>query len=327
MGAGPARQSIMPFKHGYPFDPAYGLTLPDLLAIEPPPEPPGFVPFWGERCARARLVDPAPRLAHCGLHHPRLRVYDLEYRSTGGFPIRGWLVKPLFRRATRGFVLGHGYGGIETPSLDLPFEDAAYLVPCLRGLGRSRRPPISDDPAWHVLHDIQDRDRYILGGCVEDLWTGVSALLALFPGLEGHLGYLGISFGGGIGALALPWEDRIARGHLNVPSFGHWPLRLRLPTVGSGAAVQSFARRHVHVLETLAYYDAAVAARHIRQPMHLAAARFDPAVAPPGQFAIYNAIPGEKRLFVLAAGHFDHPGLQREEQALKEALKGFFEPL
>jgi len=64
---------------------------------------------------------------------------------------------------------------------------------------------------------------------------------------------MGISFGGGIGALAVPWEPRIAPGHLNVPTFGHQSLRLQLPTTGSGSAVQTFARRHVHVAETLAY--------------------------------------------------------------------------
>jgi cephalosporin-C deacetylase len=175
-----------------------------------------------------------------------------------------------------------------------------------------------------VLHDIHLRGRYILGGCVEDLWTGVSALLQIHGELQGRIGYLGISFGGGIGALALPWEPRIARGHLNVPTFGHHPLRLRLPTTGSAASVQAFARRHGHVVETLAYYDAAVAARHIRQPMHVAAALFDPAVAPPGQFAIYNALPGPKELFVLKAGHFDYPEAAAENRKLLSALRGFF---
>ncbi|MFZ0790482.1 MAG: hypothetical protein WAM94_12775 [Chromatiaceae bacterium] len=102
---------------------------------------------------------------------------------------------------------------------------------------------------------------------------------------------MGISFGSGIGALALPWEPRVARGHLNLPTFGHQPLRLRLPTVGSGAAVQAFARRNLHVAETLAYYDAAVAARLIRQPVHVAAALFDPAVAPPGPLLATDGTP------------------------------------
>jgi len=58
--------------------------------------------------------------------------------------------------------------------------------------------------------------------------------------------------------------------------------------------VQRFARTQGNVPATLAYYHAAVAARQIRQPMHVPAARFDPAVAPPGQFAVYNAIPREQ---------------------------------
>jgi cephalosporin-C deacetylase len=228
------------------------------------------------------------------------------------------------RPARRGFLVGHGYGGIERPDFELPCDDAAYLVPCFRGLSRSRRPPISDDPHWHVLHDIHLRDRYILGGCVEDLWTGVSALLQIHGELQGRIDYMGISFGGGIGALALPWEPRIARAQLNMPTFGHHPLRLRLPTTGSGAAVQAFARRHLHVVETLAYYDAAIAARRIRQPVHVAAALFDPVVAPPGQFAIYNALPGPKELFVLKAGHFDYPEAAAENRKLLSELRGFF---
>ncbi len=200
-------------------------------------------------------------------------------------------------------------------------------MPCFRGLGRSRRPPISEDPAWHVLHDIQARDCYILGGCVDDLWTGVSVLHRLVPAITDHIGYAGISFGGGIGAMALAWDPRIDRGHLKVPSFGHQPLRLTLPTTGSDDAVQRFARTFSNALATLAYYDAAVAARHIRQPMHVAAAQFDPAVAPPGQFAVYNAIPGNKRLFVLAAGHFDYPSQASQEQELLAQLMAFFAPL
>ena len=243
------------------------------------------------------------------------------------FAIGGWLLTPRHHPIRRGLVIGHGYGGREGPDADLPLQDAAYLFPCFRGLSRSRRPEISDNPAFHVLHDIQDRGRYILGGCMEDLWTGVSTLLRLFPHIEGRIGYMGISFGGGIGALALAWEDRVARGHLNVPTFGHQPLRLTFPTMGSGESIRRFERQHGHVMATLQYYDAASAARHITKPMHVAAARFDPAVAPPGQFAVYKALAGPKELYVLQAGHFDHPGRQDDEAELSRRLRQFFEPL
>lgn len=314
----------MSFAHGFDFDPTYGYSLADLLAIKPPPEPPGFERFWIRRYQAALTQDPAPHLTPSDRAHPGFRVHDIGYRSTGGFQIRGWLLEPRSPRVRCALVLGHGYGGVDQPPDQLPLEDALYLIPCFRGLCLSRSPSISDNPSLHVLHDIQDRDRYILGGCVDDLWVGVTAVLRLFPQLTGRIGYAGVSFGGGIGALALAWDRRIARGHLNVPSFGHQPLRLELPTVGSAEAVQRFNRSHGHVLETLAYYDAAVAARHIRQPMHVAAARFDPAVAPPGQFAVYSGIPGEKHLYVLEAGHFDYPDQARQEHELLAELRAFF---
>lgn len=308
----------------FPFDPTYGYGLDELLAVEPPAEPSGFVDFWQDRYQRALRVDPRPRLGASDFSRGDMLVSELDYISTDSFPIRGWLLMPRDRPPARGFVLGHGYGGVEAPDFDLPCSDAAYLVLCFRGLCRSRREPISAEPAWHVLHDIHLRERYILGGCTEDLWTGVSALLRLYPHLEGRIGYMGISFGGGIGALGLAWDRRITRAHLNVPSFGHQPLRLKLPTNGSAASVQEFARLHGHVLETLAFYDAAVAARHIAQPVHVAAALFDPAVAPPGQFAVYNALGGEKRLFVLHAGHFNYPRRAEQEAMLLSELKEFF---
>jgi cephalosporin-C deacetylase len=318
------RPSMPPLHHCLPFDPSHGYDLPGLLAVKPPPEPPDFAAFWCARYRRALAVDPRPEVGPPRHARPGWLLRDLAYRSTDDFHIHGWLIEPDAGTANRGFVLGHGYGGIDRPDFDLPCADAVYLVPCFRGLCRSRRPPISEQPAWHVLHDIHLRDRYILGGCVEDLWTGVSALLRLHPEVAGSIGYMGISFGGGIGALGLAWDGRIGRGHLNVPTFGHQPLRLTLPSVGSAAAVQAFAGRHGHVEETLAYYDAAVAARHIAQPMHVAAAFFDPAVAPPGQFAVYNALPGPKRLLVLTAGHFDHPERAAEERKLLRELTEFF---
>jgi cephalosporin-C deacetylase len=177
------------------------------------------------------------------------------------------------------------------------------------------------------LHDIDKPQQYIIGGCVDDLWLAVSSMQMLFPATKGHIGYSGISFGGGIGALALPWEPRIQRAHLNVPTFGNQPLRLQLPTIGSGAAVQRYQRQHGNVLATLQYYDAASAARFIQQPMHVAAALFDPAVAPPGQFAIHNALPEPKSLFVLEAGHFEYPHMAAQEQALHQELEAFFAQL
>ena len=309
----------------YCFDPTYGYTLEQLLQVQAPREPNDFDDFWQTRYQHALTVDPKPQTKMLNDNEQGWRIFEIHYTSTEHFAIRGWLLLPRSGVIKRGFIVGHGYGGRSGPDFHLPFKDAALLFPCFRGLSMSTKPPISTEPQWHVLHNIHRADRYLLGGCVEDVWLGVSALLQLFPHVAGQLGYLGISFSGGIGALALAWEQRIARGHLNIPTFGHHPLRLRLPTCGSANSQQQFYRAHKkQTLRVLRYFDAALAAKRIVIPMHCACALFDPCVAPPGQFAIYNAIPGIKQLYVLDAGHYSYPEQHRQERELLEELDDFF---
>jgi cephalosporin-C deacetylase len=316
----------IPTQHPYPFDPTYGLALDPLLALRPPQGPAGFDAFWRARYGRAAAVDPRPRLKDSAVGHPDWRVQDIAYDSTDGFQIGGWLLTPREGPITRGLVVGHGYGGREQPDFNIPVTQTAVLFPCFRGLGRSRRPPISSDPAWHVLHDIDDPQRYILGGCVEDLWLAVSALTALHPQVQGRIGYSGVSFGGGIGALALAFEPRIDRGHLVVPTFGNMPLWLTLPTTGSGNAVQGYARTYPGVLQTLPLFDSATAATRIDKPMLVAVARFDPAVAPPCQFSVANglATSSDHETVILDAGHFDYPGQGEQQASLREKVRRFF---
>jgi cephalosporin-C deacetylase len=316
----------IPTHHPYDFDPTYGLGLAELLAITPPQAPPGFDAFWRTRYARALSVDPRLKLSESQSSHPNWQVHDIAYTSTDELPIGGWLLRPADGAVRRGLVVGHGYGGRDQPDFTIPVTETAVLFPCFRGLSRSARPPISSDPAWHVLHDIDKPERYILGGCVEDLWLAVSVLTQLFPGIEGCIGYSGISFGGGIGALAIPFDRRIDRGHLEVPTFGNMPLWLTLPTTGSGHSVQNYLKTHKDVLNTLPLFDAATAATRIEIPMVAAVARFDPAVAPPCQFSVANALAASNHheTFVLDAGHSDYPGQEQQHALLTEKITRLF---
>jgi len=312
----------------YNFDPTYGYSLEHLLAVKAPKEPLDFDVFWQKRYQKALTIAPQPQIKIINEDKRGWRVFNIRYTSTDNFPIQGWLLLPTSGIIKRGFIVGHGYGGRDEPDYHLPFKDAALLFPCFRGLALSAHLSISSEPRWHVLHNINQKDRYILGGCVEDVWLAVSAMLSLFPHLAGHLGYLGISFGGGIGALALAWESRISKGHFNVPSFGHHPLRLRLATQGSADSVQQYYRSHKKTtLQVLRYYDAALAAKRITMPIHCACAKFDPCVAPPGQFAIYNALPGQKQLFILEAGHHNYASQAQQEHELINELDAFFASL
>jgi cephalosporin-C deacetylase len=312
----------------YGFDPTYGYSLQQLLVVKTPKEPRDFDNFWQTRYQNALTVAPQPHTKIVNENKLGWRLFEISYTSTDNCTIRGWLLLPGSDVIKRGFIIGHGYCGRDEPDFHLPFKDAALLFPCFRGLGLSAQPSISSEPYYHVLHNINQVDRYILGGCVEDVWLAVSALLHLFPHIAGHLAYLGISFSGGIGALALAWEQRIARGHFNIPSFGHHPLRLRLATKGSGHSLQQFYRTHKkQTLKILRYHDAALAAKRITMPIHCACAIFDPCVAPPGQFAIYNALAGTKQLFTLNAGHHNYPDQKQQEHELINELDAFFAPL
>lgn len=314
------------FDHPFHFDPGYGYNLERLLAIKPPAPPTDFPQFWQQRYQKALALPASFTLGQCGIH-AGFRIFDIEYQSTDGFKIGGWLLEPEKQVVKQCILVGHGYGGRSQPDYHFDIPETAFLFPCFRGLSRSRCHEVSDQPSQHVLYEIDSPDRYILGGCVDDLWLGVTVMQALYPHAADCIDYMGISFGGGIGALAVPWDARIKRTHLNVPTFGHQALRLTLPTIGSGAAVTDYFQSHPGISRTLAYYDAAIAARYAAQPLHVAAALFDPMVAPPGQFAIYNAWGGAKTLFVLEAGHFDYPRQHEQEQQLLQEIKLFFEVL
>jgi cephalosporin-C deacetylase len=316
----------IPTDYPFDFDPTYGFGIDELRAMTPPEAPPHFDAFWRARYRGALDVDPRPELSESAAAHPHWHVYDIRYTSTDAFPIGGWLLLPREGAIRRGLVAGHGYGGRDQPDYDIPVTETAVLFPCFRGLSRSSRPPISSDPMWHVLHDIDKPERYILGGCVEDLWLAVSVLTGLYPELDGRIGYSGASFGGGIGALAIAFDGRIDRGHLVVPTFSNMPVWLTLPTVGSGQSVQNYQRKHRDVLKTLRLFDAATAATRIDIPMLVAAARFDPAVAPPCQFSVANALSTSKHheTVVLDAGHFDYPGMEAQHAQLSTKVRRFF---
>jgi cephalosporin-C deacetylase len=222
----------------------------------------------------------------------------------------------------RGVVVGHGYGGREQPEWQLPGPAAVAIFPCARGFHRSATPEIPNNSARHVLHGIASRDTYSHRGSAADLWGAASVLLELYPHVAGNLDYMGGSFGGGMGALMLPWDQRFRRGFLDVPSHGNYPLRIKFACEGSGDAVQHYFWEHPEVMDVLKYHDATLAAKHIRIPMLVAPALLDPKVPPPGQFSVYNAIPGDKQLFVRQWGHVDWP--TDDGVRLTAALNTFF---
>ncbi len=310
------------FQHDFPFDPTGGYDRARLEAVQPVPPVADFSDFWQNTRRAAAQIDPAPELRPSAQRVPGHDVQDVSFTSWGGVRLHGWLSRPINRPVNRGLVVSHGYGGRLAPDPFPLLDDAAIIYPCSRGLGASARPDERDLPP-HVLRGIGHRDTYIFRGCAADVWAAATTLQHVVPEAAGRLDYIGTSFGGGIGALALPWDERFRAAFLGVPSFGQHPLRLRLPCSGSGEAVRLYAQTHPEIVDVLAYYDASAATRFMNRPTLVELALFDPAVPPAGQFAVFNGLAGAKQSFVRQAGHFEYPAGAAEDTALTKAIRQF----
>ncbi|WP_350348883.1 acetylxylan esterase [Agromyces sp. G08B096] len=300
---------------GSAIDGTYGYDLADLRAVEPVEAAAGFAETWRTWRVEASAVAPEPQLTPLG----RVGAHEVslvEHTAAEGLRLRAWLAVPAEGAARVGVVHGHGYGGRDAPDFSRVPADAAAIFPVARGLGTLNAgvgaPAVKDE---HVLHGIQAIETYVLGRCAVDLWHAADALTEVAGPLP--LYYIGESFGGGIGALALPWDDRYVGATLIVPSFGQYDLRLGLACEGSGEAVRRHVAVHPEAREVLRTFDASTAATFLRVPVRVEAARWDVVVPPPGQFAVANGIEraaarvagAELELAVLPAGHAEFPGI------------------
>ena len=299
----------MQIPHDFPFDPRYGYDLDSLLAVPVPGDVPAdLLEFWQQTYREAMAVAPRPTLTQIDPIEDGYDLFEIDLDAWGGRRIGGWFMRPREAEPRLGVVMGHGYGGRSEPMKLPPFGvPTAAIQICMRGFHRSAFPDIPDTGHAHVLKGIESRDTYVHRGCIADLWASASALLELVPEIRDALTYWGGSFGGGMGASAVAFDDRFARAFLDIPSFGNYPIRVKVPCTGSGKSVTEYFQVHPEVVEMLRYYDTAIHAQHIQCPTMVAAALFDPAVPPPGQFSVYNGLRCERELFVRQYAHFELP--------------------
>lgn len=305
------------FDHDFPFDPTYGYDQDAMLQIEPPPAPEGFEAFWRDTYNQALAVKPNIELKPSPYSTDAMEVQEVYFDAWGGVRLGGWFAKPRHATAVRNTVFSHGYGGRAEPG-ELNFDPPGNLLfYCARGFHLSAYDAVPpNQSSTHVVHGLEHRDTYMHRGCAADIWAAATVLNELCPDTADRLQFRGGSYGGGMGALALPWDDRFSAAAIEVPSFGHHPIRLDCPCTGSGEAVRKFVAAHPEARDILPYYDSATAATYLTIPTHVNCALFDPAVPPPGQFAVHNAIAGPKKLHTVPAGHFEYPTKPQHDRAV-----------
>lgn len=309
------------FEHNFNFDPTYGYNQENLLKVGLPEPPQDFAPFWQDTYSQTQSISLNIQKNILEDTPPHVDVFTISFNTLDEIHVGGWLVAPKDTHPTSGFVIGHGYGGRAAPDFNFPLPNAVAILPCAPGFHRSAHPNIPNIARKHVLHRITDRNTYIIRHSVASLWSSASALLALYPEVQHQLYFIGGSFGGGLGALALPWDTRFKKAHVSVPTFGHHPIRLQCPCNGSGEAVRLLYQEKPNITNVLQYFDAATAANHIQIPVLGSPAWFDPAVPPPGQFAVCNTL---SHMHPLSAGHFEYDAQIQERQELQKKLTEWF---
>lgn len=309
------------FAHTFPYDPTYGYDRAALRAVQPPPGPDDFDAFWRATWEENEATPLDLHVRDLDRASPHHRLHALRFSILGGRKVGAWLLTPTSGDFDTAAVVGHGYGGRDAP--DWPDKRAAFLFFCAPGFHLSADPELPNDCYKHVIHGIEHRDTYIIRQCVAAVWASARALETVFSRTFPCLYYFGDSFGGGLGALAMPFDARFTKCALSVPTFGHQPIRLTCRSQGSGEAVRLYAENHPEVIDVLRYYDAGTAATRITIPNVTAPAAFDPAVAPPGQFAVSNPMARHGHQFILSAGHFTYADGDRERQALGRLVDQF----
>ena len=306
-----------------PIDGTHGYDLPALLAVEPADPPAGFQSFWRGLRAHARATTPDPSLTPIEPIDGR-PMWLVEHTGADGLRLRAWLALPASGRPRVGVVHSHGYGGRDAPAFERVPDDAAAIFPVARGLGSLNTgigAPASAES--HVVDGIDAREHYILGRCAIDLWLAASALIEVTGTLP--LYFVGGSFGGGLGALAVPWDDRIVGATFEVPSFGRHDIRLALPSHGSAEAVRRHVAAHPEARRVLRWFDASSAARFLQVPTRVECALWDATVPPPGQFAVANAaaaaLGDAAERAVVPAGHAEYPGRGEVTARSEEATR------
>jgi cephalosporin-C deacetylase len=327
----PAWIEAREIPHPFPFDPTQGHDVAMLRAVGlPGTEPPGFEAFWRGLRAEAEALPLELGVEERIPPVAGFRLLKVGYNIGRGLRARAWLALPEDAGTIRaGVIAAHGYDGC--PSLEPRFfrHGLAVILPVAPGFHISSDPRLPlNDAGRHVVHGIESPETYVLGRCAAAVWQAPSAVEAVLGARITRWHYFGWSFGGGLGALALPWEPRVQSAELGQPTFGHHPLRLQQPSNGSANAVRERFHEDPSIARTLAFFDAATAATRLRIPVVFACSLFDPAVTPPGQFAVANAHPGPKRISVFRTGHFDRPGgnVVREMRAHHRNIAGLIGP-
>jgi len=271
-----------------------------------PPE--DFDVFWKATIEETRSVP---------LHFHRSPAYGvasdhqvdrIEFLATGGRTLKGWIAYPRGARRLPGFlwvapygresVLPNEYGtreGLVSMSFNFHGEDGFHRETYEKERG-------------YFAEGAESPETWIFRRMFQDAVIAAKALQAQLEVDEDRVASMGMSQGGGMSIWLGAWCSLIGAVCADMPFLGNIGTTLkgkvyRYPLKELADFIAELPIGLERVLHTVSYFDTAFHASRCKCPTQVALGVMDPAARPDQVKAIYEALPGEKRLQEYQIGH------------------------
>jgi cephalosporin-C deacetylase len=288
-------------------------TEPQVVNAPDPPE--DFVEFWQDAVAEAMA---AP------LHYRRsgsndylrsgFKVEKIEFLGMGEAERFGWIACPTGAHRERAFLWVPPYGRWSMLPNDYGTREG-FVSMSFNFFGESAFHEEAYTPLRGYFADgAASPQTWVFRRMFQDCVVALRVLEAQPEVDEGRMAAMGLSQGGGLAVWLGAWSDKVKAVCADYPflSAMEWVLASRVqryPLKELVDFMDTMPLGREVVMHTLSYYDTVTQAAHCRVPTLVSLGLKDPAVRPEQARAVYEALPGEKRLVEYDWGHDWHPDM------------------
>lgn len=296
--------------------------------------PAGFDDFWHVNVSEAESApldyqiahEPTrPIPTHSGQTDPGTitsnhEIRTLTFRGIGGETLNGWFAFPETTEPAPAFLWIAPYGRESVmPNQYGTREGFASLSFNFFGADAFLQEKYSPRRGY-FSEGVLDRSTWVFRTMFRNAVIA-SRVLADLPQIDPRrIGSMGMSQGGGMSIWLGAWVERIKVVCADMPFLGAMHETLlknvyRYPLKELMDYMAGIPGGQERVLETISYFDTLNQAARCTKPTLVSVGLKDPAVKPAQARAIYEALPGAKRLIDYDWGHDWHPDMVLNNQA------------
>jgi cephalosporin-C deacetylase len=281
---------------------AFGIKPDEIRSAHE--KPADFDQFWQETKDELAKVKPEYKMTELkNLEKNDHKVYMVEMKSYGNVTIRGYLTEPSNPNNRRKFPVLLGLPGYQVALFPIigTDDDLAVFTIDVRGQGLSRD-QLNIRKEDFIVGNIEDKDKYVMRGVIMDCIRSVDFIYSRPELRKDEILASGGSMGGYL-AIAVSGLDKritlcsaqnpIMSDIYNLDGEVEWPISHMKEYVNIRPGL-TFPK----VLSNLQYYDTKNFATTISCPVLLGIGLLDPYVPPNNAYAVYNNIPGKKKIMV-----------------------------